>query len=897
MAEAIAILGALSSCLQVIDFSAKLVRETHSLISSGDETRKRNKQKDLALRYTSLGEAAKSLDSASLDLAGKTEVDQLILRLGEDCVLESTELWQQLDALKLEDKTTGLKRLVDGTKKAAKGLSQAKEILQRRTRLQELNSQLSTAILQSLYAKQELLTAPGISVLHAVNQSSRDPLDQIATLRREHQTLAVQTHRILDSLHFDAIQSREISVQQAYHGTYTWAITDDKSALKKWLRSGEGVFWVQGKAGSGKSTLMKHVATSLHTKAMLREWCGQAELVTTSFYFWYAGTTLQKSITGLLRSILYQIIGNDKDLAQLVFPDSFDMEVDEDLVKGTRSYRTSRIVWSHVELVDALIKLIQCSHGIDKAKRFCFFIDGLDEFQGDQMQLISLLRGLAAIDGVKLCLASRPWNAFSTAFETGPNLRLEALSRPDILRYVEGHVRTAMTGHVIGEATQEAQDSDAPCKIIVEKAEGVFLWVYLVVLSVIRGLAEGDNFSMLLYRVEQFPPDLEDFFRNILDRVDSIYAAQTSQALKLAYMYAVDADHGGMAYSVSHFVDYWLIRQSPKGLSDPQFPYKTYVRRLSPDQIATMKKETRSMLRAACKDLLMLPEDDSPESTTDVACHRVQFLHRTVFDFLSSDEMQLRLTRQVPTHFKSESIFYLLNLARMKWSISTLDALPLHRIWRDTSIMSLSSAHAELNVSYAAEFEKALLATALAFESTPPSVLSGLIAFRQRDWALGVVELDNSGYMDLELDDRRLILLAALGEDGRNKFDLCQVDIMLIRSLLESNYWMLSFHEPNDPPGRLELSKQESAWQIFGNKWKAQHPCTCPTEQDRESHLRGTWEIAKLLLRDAPSSKVFDPKHRQIADFMLSVVPHGWLLKCGATRSWLQQMHKSNERD
>ena len=108
-------------------------------------------------------------------------------------------------------------------------------------------------------------------MLHAVSRSRKNPLDQVATLRRGHQTLAAQTQRILDSLHLDAIQSREVSVQQAYHGTYTAAITNDQSAMRQWLCNGKGIFWIQGKAESGKSTLTKHVAQSLRTKAMLKE--------------------------------------------------------------------------------------------------------------------------------------------------------------------------------------------------------------------------------------------------------------------------------------------------------------------------------------------------------------------------------------------------------------------------------------------------------------------------------------------------------------------------------------------------------------------------------------------------------------------------------------------------
>lgn len=48
---------------------------------------------------------------------------------------------------------------------------------------------------------------------------------------------------------------------------------------------------------------------------------------------------------------------------------------------------------------------------------FCFFIDGLDEYDGDHLDICSVLQNLANESShFKFCLSSRPWNVFENVF-------------------------------------------------------------------------------------------------------------------------------------------------------------------------------------------------------------------------------------------------------------------------------------------------------------------------------------------------------------------------------------------------------------------------------------------------------------------------------------------------
>lgn len=49
---------------------------------------------------------------------------------------------------------------------------------------------------------------------------------------------------------------------------------ETRELFAAWLRDGDGIFYISGKLGSGKSTLMKYLSDHTRTKEHLREWAG-----------------------------------------------------------------------------------------------------------------------------------------------------------------------------------------------------------------------------------------------------------------------------------------------------------------------------------------------------------------------------------------------------------------------------------------------------------------------------------------------------------------------------------------------------------------------------------------------------------------------------------------------
>ena len=117
---------------------------------------------------------------------------------------------------------------------------------------------------------------------------------------------------------------------------------------------------------------------------------------------------LQQSQQGLLRSLLFEILTQD--------PSAIDKTIEHiDLYSSTKS-SLARVQEELLEThrLHEILQIITKQGVVHK--KFCFFIDGLDEYQGPPQELCDLIRTLTSTENVKICVSSRPWNEFEVAF-------------------------------------------------------------------------------------------------------------------------------------------------------------------------------------------------------------------------------------------------------------------------------------------------------------------------------------------------------------------------------------------------------------------------------------------------------------------------------------------------
>ncbi|KAF8851978.1 hypothetical protein BDZ45DRAFT_600666, partial [Acephala macrosclerotiorum] len=339
---------------------------------------------------------------------------------------------------------------------------------------------------------------------------------------------------ILRQLQYSAMTSRYEDVIEAHPKTFEWAFCDSTaeqcswSNLSHWLQRGNGVYWICGKAGSGKSTLMKHIFDDERTTTFLKTWAGSTPLVIATFFFWNSGTTEQRSQKGLLRSLLFQILSRHPDLIPIVAPELWASLYSRSITKEEPLQRiplegcTLRRL---KEMFRALLNQKMCDIKI------CLLIDGLDEFDGDHDEISTFFNEVASFPGIKVCLSSRPWPVFEELFLDCPKLRLQDLTHRDIKHYVSDKMRRNAAFQRLG--MEEPKEAPALIEEIVEKAKGVFVWVKLVVQSLLNGLRNQDELSDLKSRLRNLPEEIKPLYRQLLKLVEPLYVPWASRAFQI----------------------------------------------------------------------------------------------------------------------------------------------------------------------------------------------------------------------------------------------------------------------------------------------------------------------------------------------------------------------------
>lgn len=207
------------------------------------------------------------------------------------------------------------------------------------------------------------------------------------------------------------MDDRYEEVEENFAETFDWAYSDPKpdrswDSLSKWLRGDESLYWVCGKAGSGKSTLMRYLLDNERTMEELQLWSGDVQLEVASFFFWNSGTTEQRSQAGL-RSLLHQVLRDRKRLIPCVLPELWEVEMSDRLTYFQKPAELP--AWTFKRLKKAFERL--ATQKLMPVKT-CLFIDGLDEYDGKFPDIIEFCQSLATLPNIKLCVSSRPLVVF-----------------------------------------------------------------------------------------------------------------------------------------------------------------------------------------------------------------------------------------------------------------------------------------------------------------------------------------------------------------------------------------------------------------------------------------------------------------------------------------------------
>jgi hypothetical protein len=470
-----------------------------------------------------------------------------------------------------------------------------------------------------------------------------------AVARRADTTIA---DTILASLYFTRIDDRERAIPNAHGKTFEWIFRskllkgecNNPSPATKQLLTGfpawvEGdsktIFWITGKPGSGKSTLLKFISHHKSLHQHLKIWAGSLPLVIAGFYSWNpAVSDMQKSREGLLRTLLFQCLKQRPALASLIAPRYWS-------IYTALSVRAGEPEWTWAELEQTFDR-VASENG--KSFRLAIFIDGLDEFEGDHRELTKAVNDLTSKYGIKTCVSSRPWNTFLDAFKHHPTIQMHELTEEDIEIYIEEQMAQAPGFQELTRLFPvETSDITKDIKL---KAEGVFLWVHLVVNALLDTFAEDPQLSTIKQILRELPSDLSELYDEIWERLGQKQSMEASRLYQL-FLALLRFSEVEVEYS-QKLASKWTAKEYVE--PDPITLWLAYtnslktMKALSPAQEEAAIPIIKRLLNGNTKGILYVLDLKDRSAT-------IQFCHRTAYDWMLRNETWKAICSAGPINF------------------------------------------------------------------------------------------------------------------------------------------------------------------------------------------------------------------------------------------------------
>ncbi|KAK0105691.1 hypothetical protein ONS95_004218 [Cadophora gregata] len=458
--------------------------------------------------------------------------------------------------------------------------------------------------------------------------------------------------RILKSLAFQGMGRRYEEVSSSTTGTFNWILQDLKIpeshpdlkiCFKEWLIKGTGVYHIAGKPGAGKSTLMKFIVEHENTRKYLQEWANGRALITASVFFWKPGTRLQKSLEGLIRSLVHAILRAVPDMMPTVFPQYWNPRGE----LFWDSHTSTDIEISLRKVLEAFETLVS-DVAIMKDQCFCFFIDGLDEFEDPDNHHTNLVKRLLSWTSgnpanIKICVSSREENSFVNNLPLDQRLRLHLFTKSDMKMFVDNTL-----SQYDNFRANDPEDCARFVEAVATKAEGVFLWTKLVLRRLGDDLEISGSLKATHRTLRHIPEELERLFLELLTSIDQ--SDQKEAWTVLAAVMATTHDRKDPNLSL---LDYYFVKDY---LEDDKFAEALPILPLQKSEIISRQKHTALHLNRLLKGILEVDDKYKPpwqrwgdislvqnygmtinESSLFSFQGSVQLTHRSIYEFLKTD--------------------------------------------------------------------------------------------------------------------------------------------------------------------------------------------------------------------------------------------------------------------
>ncbi|EJP62289.1 Ankyrin repeat-containing protein [Beauveria bassiana ARSEF 2860] len=290
----------------------------------------------------------------------------------------------------------------------------------------------------------------------------------------------------LKSLAFSEMDQWATETEKATEGTCRWIF--QHRAYQAWDTCDQGMLLIKGMTGAGKSTLLRYVLEN----TLLSNTGGSA--VVLSFFFHAHGSKLQRTMLGLFRSLLHQLLLQVPDvLSDLITLQQWSnalgkhgenwqwhlSELQEHFHLSLSKVLESHPIWLFVDALD------ECGHA-NAVGLVNYFDTILPEFRHTGLQF-------------HVCFTSHHMRPdITSVFE----INLVRENAQDISIHLQSQV-SALPG------------TDIPAGIVADitsRAHGSFLWACLLMGHVIDRKQKGDSLRRIEEKIRAIPYELEQLY-------------------------------------------------------------------------------------------------------------------------------------------------------------------------------------------------------------------------------------------------------------------------------------------------------------------------------------------------------------------------------------------------
>ena len=280
---------------------------------------------------------------------------------------------------------------------------------------------------------------------------------------------------------------------------------------------------------------MSYIVEEPLLQTHLKSWAQDNQILVLTFFFWKAGAEEQRSINGLLRSLLYQLLMGLPSLSEWL------------PITGA-----GNVVWTEKRLQNTLEVLLD--HKPNNTS-ICLFIDGLDEFEGHEDAkdtLIKTIKNMTHRSCIKAVVSSRPEPLLLETFSRFSSLRLQDLTGPDMLTFIEEKLLSE-------SRMRELRDIDKPkfrhlVNAIAGRSDGVFLWLDLAMQDMMRGVRARDSIDMLQSRLKGLNRSLDGLFSQLISRIDDVHQALGANYIRLVWFWRSTSHFTGANPTILHLL-------------------------------------------------------------------------------------------------------------------------------------------------------------------------------------------------------------------------------------------------------------------------------------------------------------------------------------------------------